>query len=343
MKGLAFGRLAPDGTRGPATDIFLTGANCGNDYFTNRIDRWYHLQDTKPPPPTSPQPASSLDKIAQHLTTILDCVAAGGTGLDTTIDRWAEGQRDAHSQGTHGADGADGETFIFPLVQVAGLGVRQEEEFLLTFLREAMWTRDSTADQGAGRTGSQAAANERLLLTTPYPNPPPSLVRTLVEPPSAEHRATLPLWLLTASEQANGFRTASGLSRNIPRAYSGILARLLKTLQAAGGEPTTVVREWSGPDQTYHAKGVTFTSTQPGEPPLTVTTVGSSNHSARSWSLDSELVYVIVSTRPSFARDVADEVNRLWAQGKEVTRAEVEARKTSPVIKFLGWLGRGLM
>jgi CDP-diacylglycerol--glycerol-3-phosphate 3-phosphatidyltransferase len=98
---------------------------------------------------------------------------------------------------------------------------------------------------------------------------------------------------------------------------------------------------------TYHAKGlwVTFPSANVGEkedPSLTV--IGSSNYTKRSYELDLEANVVIATSDPGLRRRLGEEVRWLGEHAKSVDESEFEKqeRKVGVNVRMAMWAVRVL-
>ncbi|KAL8383186.1 hypothetical protein RB595_006781 [Gaeumannomyces hyphopodioides] len=162
--------------------------------------------------------------------------------------------------------------------------------------------------------------------TAGYFNPAPSLTRLLLSTVPAGSRGTV----ITASPYANGFYRSRGVSGMLPDAYSLLARRFLDAVERQrrgvvekGGNdgenvPTVTLKEWrrgtSGEPGgwTYHAKGLWVTLGGDGAAGPSLTVIGSSNYTKRSYSLDLEANALVVTTNEGLQRRLADE--QAWLQ-----------------------------
>lgn len=161
--------------------------------------------------------------------------------------------------------------------------------------------------------------------------------------------------VLTAHPHANGFFGSKGVSGMLPDAYTHMAKMFLKKVKTEGLEGSVVLKEWKkgmvGQEGgwTYHAKGlwVSFpsNSTKPDEvedPSLTV--IGSSNYTKRSYELDLEANVVIATTDPGLRKRLGEEVKWLGEYAKQVDEKEFEKpeRRVGLSVRVSMWLVRVL-
>ena len=102
----------------------------------------------------------------------------------------------------------------------------------------------------------------------------------------------------------------------LPPAYTLLSRRFLESVHRAGRSSDISLREWrSGTvgepgGWTYHAKGLWVTL--PGEKHPSVTLVGSSNYTKRSYSLDLEMNALVVTGDEGLKKRLGEECN--WLQ-----------------------------
>ncbi|TVY44482.1 CDP-diacylglycerol--glycerol-3-phosphate 3-phosphatidyltransferase, partial [Lachnellula occidentalis] len=130
--------------------------------------------------------------------------------------------------------------------------------------------------------------------TAGYFNPDPSLTSLLLS--ATSHTNTV----ITASPHANGFYGSKGVSGLLPAAYTLLSRRFLESAQTAGRGTDIVLKEWrrgtvgEKGGWTYHAKGLWISLNGEKEPSLSI--VGSSNYTKRSYGLDLEVGTCIVTS-----------------------------------------------
>jgi CDP-diacylglycerol---glycerol-3-phosphate 3-phosphatidyltransferase len=201
--------------------------------------------------------------------------------------------------------------------------------------------------------------NSRWIFTAGYFNIDPEISELLIEStPSPEDAKTLsqssgridsqpPCTVITASPWANGFYGSVGISGMLPAAYTLLSRRFLRNVAHAGREPSIQLKEWrrgtvgEPGGWTYHAKGLWVTlpptpspspSPQPPEgedpePPAgpSITLIGSSNYTKRSYSLDLEIGALVITGDKELQRKYKEETE--WLQRDAVVTTQDDLMK----------------
>lgn len=175
---------------------------------------------------------------------------------------------------------------------------------------------DSSSELPAIRTilrslSSPAFSTSSWTFTAGYFNPDPSLTSLLLSTASSSNT------VITAHPHANGFYGSKGVSALLPPAYTLLARRFLESV-AASPRPndSIVLKEWkrgvvSQPGGwTYHAKGLWVSLDGEAEPSISV--VGSSNYTKRSYGLDLEAGAVIVTQDEGLKKRMNEEKD--WLQ-----------------------------
>lgn len=163
---------------------------------------------------------------------------------------------------------------------------------------------------------STTFADSKWTFTAGYFNPDPMLTRLLINTKSS--RGTV----ITASPWANGFYGSKGVSGLLPPAYTLLSRRFLEGVQRAGRSSAVSLKEWrkgtvgEPGGWTYHAKGLWVTMPNDQDPSITL--VGSSNYTKRSYSLDLEVNTLIVTEDQDLQRRIGEEQSWLQEHAKEV-------------------------
>lgn len=145
--------------------------------------------------------------------------------------------------------------------------------------------------------------------TAGYFNPDPSLTSLLLSTASSSNT------VITASPQANGFYGSKGVSGLLPAAYTLLSRRFLESAAKSHRENDVVLKEWKygavnePGGWTYHAKGLWVSLNGEKEPSISV--VGSSNYTKRSYSLDLEVGTVIVTSDEGLKKRLREEKDGL--------------------------------
>ena len=338
-------------------EIIMSGANLSTDYFTNRQDR-YHLfssadlasyfakvhsgvcslsfdiQPSSEPAgytmnwPTSNSAPSPLESpkefkasASKHLSQLLTPSNSPHSPSSTTSQ--------------------PSSTTVYPVLSLVPLLDTSTELPALTTLLTRL---------------SQAPLHPSTwTFTAGYFNMTPSFRRLLL--------ATRPAsgTVLTAHPHANGFFGSKGVSGMLPDAYTHLSKMFLKRVRYDGLSESIVLKEWKRgrvdePDGwTYHAKGLWMTfpsSPNAGSSPTapkkdddpSLTVVGSSNYTKRSYELDLEANVIIATSDPGLRRRLGEEVKWLGEYAKPVSESDLEApdRKVSVKVKLSMWLVRVL-
>jgi CDP-diacylglycerol--glycerol-3-phosphate 3-phosphatidyltransferase len=150
--------------------------------------------------------------------------------------------------------------------------------------------------------------------------------------------------VVAASPWANGFYGSKGVSGMLPAAYTLLSRRFLDAVSKAGLSQQISVKEWrkgtvnTPGGWTYHAKGIWVTL--PGEQNPSVSLIGSSNYTKRSYSLDLEANTLIVTRNPDLQRRLGDEERWLQEYATPMTRddyAKTE-RRVGLKVRLAMWI-----
>jgi len=168
------------------------------------------------------------------------------------------------------------------------------------------------------RLGTSEFAGSKWTFTAGYFNMTPEVRQLLLQ--SKPSSATV----VAASPWANGFYGSKGVSGMLPAAYTLLSRRFLDAVAGAGLSDQIAVKEWrkgtvnTPGGWTYHAKGVWITL--PGQQNPSISLVGSSNYTKRSYSLDLEANTLIVTDNPDLRRRLGEEEWWLQEYATPVTR-----------------------
>ncbi|KAK2742310.1 CDP-diacylglycerol--glycerol-3-phosphate 3-phosphatidyltransferase [Myotisia sp. PD_48] len=315
-------------------EIILSGANLSDDYFTNRLDR-YHVFNSKeltdyyarihhavsnasfrvlpdkqhkngyilewPATNSAPSPLDNPE----------DFIAATSVILSNLI-------QPSKATKSSSAPVSGGRTFVYPVAQFTPLlKPDQSTEFpVVTSILSAMSTNPALKDC-------------RWLFTAGYFNIHPVLSSLLIAStlPSSTNSPTSQGTVLTASPWANGFYGSPGVSGMLPAAYTHLSARFLDRVALAQRTNSIQLKEWrrgtvgEPGGWTYHAKGLWITLPNESHPSLTF--VGSSNYTKRSYSLDLEVGAVVVTTDDNLKRRLGEEMEWLQVDSKPISREDL--------------------
>ncbi|KAI9760207.1 MAG: hypothetical protein M4579_001823 [Chaenotheca gracillima] len=322
-------------------EVIMSGANLSNDYFTNRQDR-YHVFSSKeitdyfasahkavsqlsylvmPDPddesgyllqwPESNAAPSPLENPSKY-------ISQAGAVLNRLIKPPGSAPKDRGSLKT--------DTVVYPLAQFTPLlrpDSSTEHPALTAVLR--LLTEPSFADS-------------QWTFTAGYFNVQPDLASLLIS--SSSRRGTV----ITASPWANGFYGSKGVSGLLPPAYTLLARRFLESVQRAKRSEQIELKEWrkgtvgETDGWTYHAKGLWVTL--PGEQHPSVTLVGSSNYTKRSYTLDLEMNALVVTRNEELKQKLGAEQHWLQDHASKVSIDDFTSveRRVSLKVRIAMWI-----
>jgi CDP-diacylglycerol--glycerol-3-phosphate 3-phosphatidyltransferase len=351
-------------------------ANLSNDYFTNRLDR-YHIFSSKE---LTDFYQAVHEAVCDISYTLVPSSRAGGFELVSPHERgfpdplWHTKRFKAYAKETleplihkkarqkmFPVPFTVEKTFVYPLAQFDVLLGPPKN---MAFLDYEFATYTSTEKPAVTCLLQNLAEDERLrastwTFTAGYFNIDPDIGKLLIA--AAPDRAPLReqiCTVITASPWANGFYGSPGVSGMLPAAYTLLSRRFLRTVAQAGKEETIRLKEWrkgtvgEPGGMTYHAKGlwVTLPEQEQGagpeieEPGPSITVVGSSNYTKRSYSLDLEIGAVVVTADPNLKARLRQETQNLEADAAVVTQddlARIE-RRVGLKVRLALWLVEAL-
>ncbi|KAI1127882.1 hypothetical protein F5Y10DRAFT_292564 [Nemania abortiva] len=304
-------------------EIILSGANLSNDYFTNRQDR-YHLFASRdvtnyfwrlyqgvtslsflveptqeaagfrlqwPSTNAAPSPLEQPAKYVSQATKVISKLISfdnGETGMPAP---------DLSSSSK--------DTTVYMLGQLSQL-MRPDTSTELPVITHLLKTLANPEYSGSSWT-----------FTAGYFNPDPTLRNLLLSTASQNNT------VITASPYANGFYGSKGVSGLLPGAYTYLARRFLREIHQRRRDSSIVLKEWrkgtvGEPDGwTYHAKGLWVTLPNEKDPSMTI--IGSSNYTKRSYSHDLEAGALIVTRDEDLKKRLGAEQRWLQDFAKPVT------------------------
>jgi CDP-diacylglycerol--glycerol-3-phosphate 3-phosphatidyltransferase len=333
-------------------EIIMSGANLSSDYFTNRQDR-YHLFH-------SAELTDYFAKIHAGVANLSFDIQpssapnSGGYSMTWPLTNPAPSPLDSPSKFKAAAtkllsplltpsnsptsSASPSTTTIYPILSLVPLLPTSTELPALTTILTHL--------------SSPPLTNSSWTFTAGYFNMTPSFRRLLL--------STRPAFgtVLTAHPHANGFYGSKGVSGMLPAAYTHLAKQFLRKVKYENLSDSVVLKEWKkgkvGEEGgwTYHAKGlwVSFPnppapkSTSPTPSPSTTTSdpsltvIGSSNYTKRSYELDLEANVVIATTDPGLRGRLGEEVKWLGEYATEVGEREFEKEE-----RRVGWSVRASM
>lgn len=329
--------------------ILYFSANLSQDYFTNRLDR-YHVFDSKAltdyyarihhavcslsfqvlPDPHNPSGYlldwPNANGAPSPLDNPQDFISYASTVLNPLIQA-----RDSKPA----LPSSSSQTLVYPVAQFTPLlkpDTSTEFPAVTSILRMLS---ESPAFTGA-----------RWLFTAGYFNIHPVLSSLLISStsPASEKPSTTQGTVLTASPWANGFYGSPGVSGMLPAAYTHLAARFLDRVAAAQRTNSIQLKEWrrgtvgTPGGWTYHAKGLWITLPNEEHPSLTF--VGSSNYTKRSYSLDLEVGALVVTNDQELKRKLSEETEWLQQDAKVISREDLmrTERRVSWNVRLAMWI-----
>lgn len=185
---------------------------------------------------------------------------------------------------------------------------------------------------------SPSFAQSSWTFTAGYFNPAPALTNLLLS--TASHKNTV----IMASPYANGFYKSKGVSGLLPDAYTLLAQRFLRSVHNRNRDDSITLKEWrkgtvGEPEGwTYHAKGLWVTL--PGQTNPSISLVGSSNYTKRSYSHDLEAGALILTKDEDLKRRLGEEQNWLQDYATPVTRDDLATneRRVGLKVRIAMWI-----
>jgi CDP-diacylglycerol--glycerol-3-phosphate 3-phosphatidyltransferase len=309
-------------------DVLISGANLEDNYFLNRLDRYYSFSQNRLLSDFFCGLAKSVGKFSYELQ--LDGTLQMNPSLslashdDPTFKPKAKDEIDGYVNdfvektlaAAAAADSLSTPTDSVALIslQMAQIGIRQDEIVTNDLLEHT------------------ATSQWRTIFTSPYFNFPPSYRDVIL-------RSTGDVTILVAAPKANGFFFGKGLLPCIPMMYCRLLKQFFDLGQKMRPQGSLHIAEWFVDGWTYHGKGMWWIKA--GDTLPSVTNVGSSNYGVRSVNRDLEAQVTIITESEELRKEMGKEVDNLLANGKAVT-AETFQREDYQVKTWVGFLTRWL-
>ncbi|CAI7661543.1 unnamed protein product [Penicillium glandicola] len=314
-------------------EIILSGANLSEEYFTSRLDR-YHVFDSKV---LTEYYAGIHHAICSLSFQVLpDPENNSGYILDWPATNKAPSPLDDPQEFI-----ACSSTFLSPLIQASNNKPALPSSSSQTYVYPvsqftSLLQPDDTSTEYPAMTSilhllssSSVFTGARWLFTAGYFNMHPVLSSLLISSTTTASKTptTTKGTVLTASPWANGFFGSPGISGMLPAAYTHLAARFLDRVADAHATDSVQLKEWrkgtvgTPGGWTYHAKGLWITLPREEHPSLTF--VGSSNYTKRSYSLDLECGAVVVTNDPDLKQKLGEETERLQKDASPVSRDDL--------------------
>ncbi len=357
-------------------EVILSGANLSSDYFTNRQDR-YHIFSSKR---VTDYFARIHNAICSVSFLLLPDGHTEGEEKWTLRQQDGGSEVDAPPAKQDDASNSASYTLTWPRSNPAPSPLRNPHAYIAatTALILPLTSPGPPLTPSSSSTTSiypllthPPTINTELpalltILSSPlrsytftagYFNPHPLITSSLLS--SSRPPQNTPGTVLTASPLANGFYNSPGISGLLPAAYSHLSLLFLRASNGANIQ----LREWQrgvvGEEGgwTYHAKGlwVTLQLSSPDtsnsavnaksklpNPLPNITSIGSSNYTTRSYSLDLEVSALVVTGDESLMRKWERERTALLERSQVVSEEELasEKRRVGWKVKVAMWIVR---
>lgn len=334
-------------------ELVMSGANLSADYFTDRQDR-YHL--------------FSSAEVTEHFWRVHKAVGEFSFLVTASTDRagfelsWPETNSAPSPLDDPAAFVKSTTSTLRPLIcpPPATAAATAKPEFadtrvyLLGQMSQVMSPDASTelpAMTHVLRTlSSPAYKGSSWTFTAGYFNPDPALTNLLLStasstsPDGSNSTGRKANTVITAAPEANGFYKSPGVSGMLPEAYTLLARRFLDAVRSADRAADISLREWrrgtvgQPGGWSYHAKGLWVTL--PGEPHPSLSVVGSSNYTRRSYSLDLEAGALVLTRDEGLKRRLGEERDWLAEHAREVGRDDFAAndRRVGLKVRIAMWI-----
>lgn len=318
-------------------EIIMSGANLSTDYFTNRQDR-YHLFSSK-------EITDHFSDIHHSVGSLSFLVKPSNEPSGFTLE-WPESNsapsplknRDAFIKGATAT--------LTPLLTrpqlPAASSFADTRVYMLGQMTQIMKPDPATELPVITSLLKRLAAPEykesSWTFTAGYFNPAPSLTKLLLGSASTNNV------VITASPQANGFYKSPGVSGLLPDAYTLLARRFVHNVHHSGRGDAITLREWKNGEVgqpggwTYHAKGLWVT--MPGDKNPSMSIIGSSNYTKRSYSHDLEVGALIVTQNDGLKKRLGDEQTWLQEHTQAMTRDDFarNERRVGLKVRIAMWI-----
>ncbi|KAH9904972.1 hypothetical protein F4778DRAFT_53294 [Xylariomycetidae sp. FL2044] len=326
-------------------EIILSGANLSNDYFTNRQDR-YHLF-------SSSEVTNFFSKLYEGVTSLSFRVEPSESEPAGFTLQWPSTNA-APSPLESPAEYIEQSTriinnLIAPRPSVRG-GVETQHltsppnttVYMLGQLSQLLKPNTSTELPAVTHIlktlASPQYSGSSWTFTAGYFNPAPSLTNLLISTASKNNT------VITASPYANGFYGSKGVSGLLPDAYTLLARRFLRAIHQRKRESDITLKEWrkgtvGEPEGwTYHAKGLWVTLPNEKDPSISI--IGSSNYTKRSYSHDLEAGALIVTSDENLKKRLGEEQRWLQEYAKPVTLDDfaTNERRVGLKVRIAMWI-----
>ncbi|XP_034830265.1 CDP-diacylglycerol--glycerol-3-phosphate 3-phosphatidyltransferase, mitochondrial [Maniola hyperantus] len=284
--------------------VILSGANCSNDYFNQRQDRYIEIKDGD----LTNFYCEIIDEIVRYskqdgkdseiISKGKDVIVTElSQNIANIINRWKDRQTVKLSKLDKTVEN---DTWVFPLLQMGEFNIMQDE-------------------QATSRILSCVPRGSYLRLATGYFNLTENYAKILLKDCKAS------ISLLMAHPNANGFMGAAGPAGGIPHAYSLIAQQFWQKVVDCNQSSRVQMLEYERKGWTFHAKGLWYYPPGSGVPWASV--VGSANLGERSVRRDLEAQAAIFTSSLDLQNRLHNECSRLHDYASECS-SELQERRT---------------
>lgn len=137
--------------------------------------------------------------------------------------------------------------------------------------------------------------------------------------------------VIVASPKSNSFFKSNGISKYLPPAYLYLAQNFLKAVHAEGKQDNIKLNEWENGivntknGWSYHAKGIWIS--EPDETIPSITVVGSSNYTKRSYNLDLETNVILVTKDQELKEKMQGEIDNIKKHTRQLTLKDFDDNK----------------
>ncbi|GMM32834.1 CDP-diacylglycerol--glycerol-3-phosphate 3-phosphatidyltransferase [Saccharomycopsis crataegensis] len=330
-------------------EVIISGANLSEDYFSNRQDRYYVFKNVNltdyffnlgklisqlshkvsylphrdkilidwPTKNLTADPKLNLERFLVETTHLLEPILHGervahydNDEYQKIIEKDLQIKEIENKKFAEDPEYNDRNTIVFPVSQLTPLLKPDISTEKPAILRLLSYLDSSTVS---------------WTFTAGYFNMEPEIKRRLLTATSKSGE------VITASPKANSFFKSSWPSKYIPPAYLYLCEQFLREVNGQEKENNIKVKEWEkGVVNTengwsYHAKGIWIS--EPDETIPSITVIGSSNYTKRSYSLDLETNVVLITKDEKLKRKMQSEIDNINQHTRELSIKDFEDNK----------------
>ncbi|KAG6107379.1 hypothetical protein E4U14_004179 [Claviceps sp. LM454 group G7] len=320
-------------------EIIMSGANLSTDYFTNRQDR-YHVFSSK-------EITDHFCRTHEAVGSLSFLVEPSGHPAGFDLSWPASNSAPDPVQEPHAFIKSASSTLkshLAPSTQHSPSknSLANTRVYMLGQFSQIMRPDHSTElpvlTHILGQLALPQYKGSSWTFTAGYFNPAPSLSKLLIGTASTNNT------VITAAPEANGFYKSRGVSGLLPDAYVLLARRFLDAVTRSRREGDITLKEWrlgttgQPGGWTYHAKGLWVT--MPEQPNPSISIIGSSNYTKRSYSHDLEVGALIVTKDEKLMKKLGDEQTWLQEHAQKVTRDDFakNERRVGLQVRIAMWI-----